>query len=189
MSARFTGRITIKDTDAGDLPGIQRLWNNGTVMRYVGFPQGLGITMAQLRQWLAGVNQDACRWHYSIYAEDIGYCGETYYKIDRAHDLAILDIKLLPEAQGKGIAAAALSATIETVFAGHLASRACVDPHPDNRKAWALYEKLGFVGQPRPVFLPPSPTYLEVTPETFRSARPEPSSGPVSRASSPGRPG
>ena len=149
-----------------------KLWNNGQVMFYVGFPRGLGVTIERLQQWLNGVNQNIFRRHYSVYAEDIGYCGETFYDIDHEHDLAILDIKLLPKAQGKGIAAYAFSHVIDQVFSNNLASKAKVDPHPDNKKAWELYEKLGFISKPRPEYLEDYPTYLEVTPDTFKSACP-----------------
>jgi len=168
----YTGTIRIKETNQADLPNIMQLWNNGQVMFYVGFPQGLGVTMERLQQWLEGINQDTDSKHYSIYAQDIGYCGETFYRIDREHDLAILDIKLLPRAQGKGIAAYALSCTIDHVFSNSLASKAYADPHPKNKKAWNLYAKLGFVSKPRPKFLEKGSTYLEVTPETFKSACP-----------------
>jgi RimJ/RimL family protein N-acetyltransferase len=147
-----------------------KLWNDGEVMFYVGFPKGLGVTLERLEKWLNGVNQDIFRRHYSIYAEEIGYCGETFYDIDREHDLARLDIKVLPEAQGKGIAAYAFSYVIDQVFRNKLATRAKVDPHPDNKKAWELYAKLGFVSKPRPEFLEKGPTYLEVTPDTFKYA-------------------
>jgi RimJ/RimL family protein N-acetyltransferase len=168
----YTGKIRIKETDQSDLPNIMQLWNNGQVMFYVGFPRGLGVTIERLQQWLTGVNQDIFRRHYSIYAENIGYCGETFYDIDHEHDLAILDIKLLPKAQGKGIAAYAFSNVIDQVFSNDLATKACVDPHPDNKKAWKLYEKLGFISKPRPAFLEKGPTYLEVTRDTFKSACP-----------------
>lgn len=166
----YTGKISIKETDQSDLTNIMQLWNDGQVMFYVGFPKGLGVTMDRLQEWLHSVNQNMLRRHYSIYAEDIGYCGETFYEIDREHDLATLDIKVLPGAQGKGIAAYAFSYVIDQVFSNNLASKAKVDPHPDNKKAWELYAKLGFICKPRPEYLEDYPTYLEVTPDTFRSA-------------------
>jgi RimJ/RimL family protein N-acetyltransferase len=168
----YTGKITIKETDQSDLPNVMRLWNDGRVMFYVGYPDGLSVTLDRLEKWLGGVNQNIFRRHYSIYAEDIGYCGETYYEIDREHDVAILDIKVLPEARGKGIAAYAFSYVIDQVFSNNLATKARVDPHPDNKKAWDLYAKLGFISKPRPEYLPEGPTYLEVTPDTFKSAYP-----------------
>ncbi len=166
----YTGKITIKETDQSDLPNIMQLWNNGEVMFYVGFPKGLGVTLERLEKWLNWVNQDIFRRHYSIYAEGIGYCGETFYEVDREHDLAVMDIKLLPEAHGHGIAAYALSYSVDRVFRNHLTTKAYVDPHPDNKKAWNLYAKLGFVSKPRPEYLPEGPTYLEVTPDTFKCA-------------------
>lgn len=168
----YTGKIRIKKTDQSDLQNVMKLWNNGQVMFYVGFPMGLGVTIERLQQWLNGVNQDIFSRHYSIYAENIGYCGETFYDIDREHDLARLDIKLLPKAQGKGIAAYAFSNVIDQVFSNNLATRAYVDPHPDNKKASKLYEKLGFISKPRPEFLEKGLTYLEVTPDTFKCACP-----------------
>ena len=149
-----------------------QLWNNGQVMFYAGFPRGLGVTIERLQQWLTGVNQDIFSRHYSIYAENIGYCGETFYDIDRKHDLARLNIKLLPKAQGKGIAAYAFSHVIDQVFSNNLATKAYADPHPDNKKASKLCANLGFVSKPRPEFLEKGPAYLEVTRDTFKSACP-----------------
>lgn len=168
----YTGKIRIKETDQSDVQNVMKLWNNGQVMFYVGFPRGLGVTLERLQKWLDGVNQDIFCRHYSIYAEDIGYCGETFYDIDREHDLARLDIKLLPKAQGKGIAAYAFSHVIDQVFSNNLATKAYVDPHLDNKKASKLCAKLGFVSKARPEFLEKGPAYLEVTPDTFKSACP-----------------
>lgn len=163
----YTGKITIKKTDENDLVNIMNLWNNGDVMHYVGFPDGLGVTIEKMKRWLSGVNQNENRCHYSIYAEDIGYCGETYYDIDFEHDLAALDIKLLPIAQGKGIAYYSLSYSINQVFNKNLATKAYVDPNPENKKAWNLYQKLGFISKPRPEFLPTYETYLEITKDAW----------------------
>jgi len=168
----YTGKIRIKETDQSDLQNVMQLWNNGQVMFYAGFPRGLGVTIERLQQWLIGVNQDIFSRHYSIYAENIGYCGETFYDIDRRHDLARLDIKLLPKAQDKGIAAYAFSHVIDQVFSNNLATKAYADPHPDNKKASKLCAKLGFVSKPRPEFLEKGPTYMEVTRDAFKSACP-----------------
>lgn len=164
-------QILIKETGEEDLNNIMELWNNGEVMYYVGYPEGLGITMANLVSWLHKLYKNNLSRHYSIYHKELGYCGETFYSVDKEHDLAALDIKLLPKAQGRGIGAYALSYAVSQVFYKELADRAYVDPHPDNRKAWNLYEKLGFLSKPRPVFLDPYETYLEVTKDTFKPCR------------------
>ncbi|MDR7857028.1 GNAT family N-acetyltransferase [Tissierella sp.] len=164
----YTGKITIKETTVEDLDNIMNLWNNGEVMFYVGFPKGLGITMDKLEKWLSGVNQNQYRKHYSIYADGIGYCGETYYEIDCINNLSALDIKLLPHAQGKGIAEFSLRFAITQVFENKLATRAYVDPNPDNKSAWKLYHKLGFVSKSRPEFLEPYSVYLEITEDEYK---------------------
>jgi RimJ/RimL family protein N-acetyltransferase len=168
---RFNGEIMIKETSAEDLDNIMSLWNNGEVMHYVGFPEGLGITLDELKKWLVWVIAKPGRCHYSIYADGIGYCGETFYNVDDEHKTAALDIKLLPEARGKGIAAYSLSYAISRAFDDGNADRAYVDPHPDNVKAWRLYEKLGFISKPRPDYLEEGGTYLEITREEWTKSR------------------
>ncbi|HAR86059.1 MAG TPA: GNAT family N-acetyltransferase [Clostridium sp.] len=159
----YKGEITIKETTERDLENVMNLWNNGEVMFFVGFPDGLGITLDQLKGWLKGAIKKPERCHYSIYAEGIGYCGETFYDVDVKHDLASMDIKLLPHAQGKGIAAKALSFAIDKAFTEGKVNQVYVEPQSANRKAWALYEKLGFVSKERPTYLEEDDTYLELT--------------------------
>lgn len=63
-----------------------------------------------------------------------------------------MDIKLFPFARGKGIAQQALSYAINEAFR-HGATTACVDPNPNNHKAIALYQRLGFTEKPLPTQL------------------------------------
>jgi RimJ/RimL family protein N-acetyltransferase len=164
---RNNGKIIIKQTSAEDLENVMSLWNSGEVMSYVGFPEGLGITLEKLQKWLKWAISKPGRCHYSIYADGIGYCGETFYNVDAEHKTAALDIKLLPEARGRGIAAYALTFAIGRAFNDGNADRVYVDPHPDNANAWRLYEKLGFISKPRPAYLEEWETYLEITREEW----------------------
>ena len=63
-----------------------------------------------------------------------------------------MDIKLFPFARGKGIASAALTYAIEEAFKNG-AKKVWVDPNPNNVKAIALYERLGFERKPMPEYL------------------------------------
>jgi RimJ/RimL family protein N-acetyltransferase len=92
--------------------------------------------------------------------------------VDEIYQTAALDIKLLPEAQGKGIAEFALRFAIEQAFFQGKAKRVYVDPHPDNIKAWNLYRKLGFTSKARPEHLEQWDTYLEITREDWENQRP-----------------
>lgn len=159
--------VTFRETTRDDLFDVQRLWADGDVMNYVGFPEGLHQTDEQMRSWYGwisasrpGVN------HYSVF-EDGVYCGESFYSIDPEHgNSAALDIKLFRFARGRGIASKALSFAMEEAFRQG-AERVWVDPNPENAKAVALYERLGFARKPMPEYLcgdeEPTSIYMELT--------------------------
>lgn len=159
--------IMIKETTEEDLDNIMTLWNNGEVMKYVGFPEGLGITKKELENWYKYIINKPYRCHYSIYTDELGYCGENYYNVDVTTGYACLDIKLLPHAQGKGIGYRGLSYAIEKAFKEGKAIAVYVDPHPDNKSAWKLYEKLGFMQTETPHFIETTHPYLELTYERW----------------------
>lgn len=140
-------------------------------MSYVGFPNGLGISMEKLIEWLPWAISRPKRCHYSIYHDELGYCGETFYNVDQEHGLAALDIKFIPKAQGKGIAEFALRFAIEQVFFQGNAKRVYVDPHPDNLSAWNLYRKLGFTSKTRSEHLEQWDTYLDISKEDWENSR------------------
>ena len=81
--------------------------------------------------------------------EDGKYCGETAYGIDEATLSAAMDIKLLRFARGRGIATKALSHAMEEAMKNG-AETLWVDPHTENSKAIALYQRLGFVRKEMP---------------------------------------
>ncbi len=109
--------IEIKETTAEDIKNIQRLWADGDVMRFVGFPDGLRQTDEEMQEWLCRISSHSPTVkHFSIY-EDAEYCGEAFYEVDREHNnSAALDIKLFSFARGRGIASQALSFAIEEAF-------------------------------------------------------------------------
>lgn len=163
-----TGSIEIRQTREEDLPFLQALWADGDVMRFVGFPNGLKMTLDEMRHWLQRIEQGRpmCD-HYSIY-ENKMYCGETFYQVDIRHDhLASLDIKLFSEFRGRGIAYRSLRFAIEKAFANS-AGKVYVDPSRENSKALRLYEHLGFTEAPMPAHLladleqPERHLYLEI---------------------------
>ena len=135
--------IEIKETTARDIENIQRLWADGDVMKFVGFPDGLIKTDEEMKNWFMWIesNRPVLN-HYSIF-EDGKYCGESFYKIDREHQSAALDIKLFRFARGRGIATAGLTHAIKEAFRNG-AETVWVDPNPENTKAIALYKRMGF---------------------------------------------
>ena len=135
--------LEIKETTSEDIKSVRQLWADGDVMKFVGFPDGLHETDEEMQAWLRWIESGRPALnHYSIF-EDGQYCGESFYEIDRDHQSAALDIKLFAFARGRGIAAAGLSHAIKEAFRNG-AETVWVDPNPENRKAIALYERLGF---------------------------------------------
>ena len=143
-------KLIIKETTEEDLENILSLWNNGDVMKFVGFPNGLGVTLKHLKEkWFPNINKNNIRKHYSIYHEEIGYCGESFYSVQDNLKCA-LDIKLFAKARGKGIAYKALKHAINKAFTLGKAKVVYVDPNKKNEKAIALYKKLGFIEYKHP---------------------------------------
>ena len=141
--------LEIRETTLDDLKNIQRLWADGDVMRFVGFPEGLHETDEELRAWIEHLPASRpLSNHWSIY-EDGVYCGETNYSIDEETRSASLDIKLFAAARGRGIATKALTHAIEAAFQNG-AETVWVDPAPENARALALYRRLGFTQKEMP---------------------------------------
>ena len=168
--------VTIRRTLPADLPHLLALWNNGDVMKYVAFPDGLGAVPEAMPDWLSWVEsgRPALRDHFSIY-DDETYCGECFYAIDTEHEkLARVDIKLLPQARGRGVGRQGLMHAVRAALHNG-AARVCVDPHPDNREALALYARVGFVRAQAPAHIRASwdveypHVYMELTPDLLDS--------------------
>lgn len=158
--------IEVKETTLNDLDNVQRLWADGDVMRFVGFPDGLHRTREEMQGWFRWIeaNRPALN-HYAIF-EDGNYCGESFYDINPEHQSAAMDIKLFGFARGRGIAAAGLRHAIREAFRNG-AEIVWVDPNPENKKALALYQKLGFQQKAFPEYLlsadeEPSSVYMEL---------------------------
>ncbi len=145
--------ITVKETTVNDLAHVKQLWADGDVMKFVGFPEGLHETDESMKKWFSWIlSSRPTTNHFSIFDNDI-YCGETFFDIDIKHgNSASLDIKLFKFARGKGVATTALTYAIEEAFKNG-AKKVWVDPNPDNVKAIALYERLGFERKPMPEYL------------------------------------
>ncbi len=165
--------LQIRRTCREDLRNVQQLWATPEVMHFVGFPEGLHETMEHLeKEWLPWVQNPPERQHYSIY-EGESYCGEAFYDVDEM-GWACMDIKLLPDVRGRGIASFSLSHTLDQAFLTGGAKTAWVDPNPENVRALKLYERLGFQEKQRPDHLEDPGcdyVYMEVSREDWQARR------------------
>ena len=168
--------VSLRQTTEGDLADLLALWNDGNVMKYVGFPDGLGYDLERMRRWFERLTGCETRHHFVVEQADVRFCGETYYSVDRANRRAELDIKLCMAARGRGIASVALGKLVSVVFENEPeVDSVWVEPWDENTAAHRLYERCGFRPGPRPENLGPGPSYWE-------RRRPDPFSNPLTEA-------
>ncbi len=137
-----------------------RLWNDGRVMQWVGFPDGLGYANEAVEDWFAKVEANPDRHHYIVCDPEIGFCGEVYYAIDQNHYRASLDIKFIPQAQGQGLAADALKTLIEHIFeVEENVNFVWTQPSAVNLAAKQLYAGCGLRPEARPADIQSGESY------------------------------
>lgn len=146
-------RIRIRPTRHEELPFLQQLWNDGTVMRYKGYPQGMQVTETCMERWWATTPQSQqsdsslsslATPHGIIELLDGGTpIGEFTYAID-SHRRAHLDLKLAPEHWHHGYATEALTIAMRELFATTPVSAILVEPCAENAQAHRLYRRCGF---------------------------------------------
>ena len=129
-------------------------------MKWVGFPDGLGVTLEKLETWLDKLEANRETTHYVISTPDAVFCGEFFYRLYPELKIAGLDIKLMPEAQGQGIATQALNWLIETVFENEPeVKEVFTEPNDDNQASQKLYARCGLESGPRPETLHAADSY------------------------------
>ena len=131
-------------------------------MRWVGFPNGLGCDEQELHRRFEALRARPDEHHFVIRDAGAGFCGELFYRVDNDHRRAELDVKLVPEAQGRGIATVAFSRLVELVFEREPAVDAVwTEPTSENHASRALYARCGLVETDRPADLRAGPSYWE----------------------------
>ena len=146
-------RVTLKSTEDCDVPDLMSLWNDPRVMTLLGFPDGVGYTEDSARQWLHDtVECNPNRHHYVAQAEGLRFCGEVHFTVDPEHRRAGLDIKFIPDAQGRGLATDALTTLIDHVFRTQPDVDECwTEPSSRTVRAQRLYRRCGLRPKRRPV--------------------------------------
>jgi len=156
-------QVRLRSTCEADLPELIRLWNDGEVMRWVGFPDGLGYTPEKAARRLIGMNGSADRWHFCVLAKDGEFLGEAFCHLDRDHRRAGLDIKFLPAARRRGLSRDALLTLIDWIFrALPEADAVWTEPRSDNLAARTLYYSCGLRSTDRPSGMHEADSYWEL---------------------------
>ncbi len=164
-------RVTIRTTTLQDLADLMTLWNDGRVMQWVGFPNGLGYDEEKIAHWFETLQSQPFRHHFVVHVDDVGFCGEVYYAVDQAHRRAALDIKFVPSAQGRGLATDALQTLIRHIFQVEKeVDVVWTEPWQDNIASRKLYARCGLTPQPRPRDLEPFESYWASSRESWHFA-------------------
>jgi RimJ/RimL family protein N-acetyltransferase len=146
-----SGRVTLGRTTQEDLPFLKSLWNDGRVMKWVGFPNGVGDTDETMAAWFRKRSSDPTFFHFIVWDTDNCRCGEVCYGVETGQHRAGLDVKFAPESQGRGLATDALRALINHVFAVERdVDEVWTEPSPQNLAARRLYARCGLAEKPRP---------------------------------------
>lgn len=160
----ISARVIIKTTKEEDLKYFQLLWNNREVMKWVGYPEGLNVTIDKLKKWLEKINKSSMRKSFVVFQADNSFCGELFYEIDKKHQRAGLDIKFLPEAQGKGLGTESLKLLIKYIFENEIDVKyVWTEPSPKNNHARKVYEHCGLKEKSRPLDLEHGLSYWELS--------------------------
>lgn len=161
-------RVVIRSTTENNLTDIMHLWNNGEVMKWVGFPDGLGYSLQDMRKWYERLLSTPERHHFLVQAEQVGFCGEVFYAVDGEYNRAGLDIKFMPGAQGRGLATDALKTLIRHVFEQEPEVNAVwVEPSEVNTAARDLYTRCSLTPKPRPADMDDYESYWELNRADF----------------------
>ena len=130
--------LFIRNAEQSDAETLCRWWNDGSVMISAGFPNGLGKTVEEVREQIAGDNDEDR--HMILLCKGVR-AGECNYRLYEDH--AEIGIKICdPEYRDRSNGKVWLSLLIEKLFERTDLIR--LDTNYRNAKARLVYQTLGF---------------------------------------------
>lgn len=129
------GNLLLRNATQADVQQLAAWWNDGVVMAHAGFPNGLGITQAEVA---AGIGEG------TLIIEESGTAiGEANYRT-AGDGVAEIGIKICnAECQNRGIGRIVLSMLIRHLFDSGF-GKIILDTNLNNKRAQHVYESLGF---------------------------------------------
>ena len=131
--------ILIRETTVEDAGFLYRWWNDSKVMEHAGFPNGLGITIEEVRE---EIKDKKDKLHTIVYMDYP--IGEMNY---REIDVGICEIGIKIcdfSKQNKGIGKVVLSLFINALFNDYGYQKIVLDTNLNNNRSQYVYERLGF---------------------------------------------
>ncbi len=144
-------RVVLRPTRADDYGFLKSIWNDGRVMKWVGFPDGVGYTDDSLKRRFENRTKDPNFHHFIVWDKNGDACGEVHYDYVSSKRRAGLDVKIIPEVQGRGYATEALTLVIDSAFNAETdLDEVYTEPIPENEAAQKLYARCGLRPKQRP---------------------------------------
>lgn len=144
-------RIRVRTLDYSDIPIITRWWNDGSLMKDMGFINGMGITESSLfsrfeKQLSDGNAILESRMFIITDIKTDNEIGELQYgELDLKNKKCRIAIKISEISyQGKGLGEESLSLFIDYLTSEFSLNKIEIDTIHDNIRAYRLYKKLGF---------------------------------------------
>lgn len=147
---------------------IRALWENGLVMRYVGFPDGLGWSQAKFDSMWPSLRDDPKALRLALENNSGRFLGEAMISSPGSDGFCQPDLKLLPEFWGKGLAYEAWQTILERSWARWPEAGFLVTPNIENSRAIDLYKRLGFEFDGEEQSWQPSPETTMAVPIRYR---------------------
>lgn len=143
-------RIRVRKLKYSDIPIIVRWWNDGSLMKDMGFANGMGVTEASLlSRFSRQLDDDNILESRMFIITDVKTgreIGELQYgELDLINKKCRIAIKISEiNYQGKGLGEESLSLFIDYLTSVFGLNKIEIDTIHDNIRAYKLYKKLGF---------------------------------------------
>ena len=136
-------KLTIRNALQTDAEQLCSWWNDGKVMAFAGYPNGLNTTPEEIRRSLANDTDDTHR--RCIIEFDGKPIGEMNYR-NKGNGIAEIGIKICNfTQQEKGLGTTLLSMFFDELFNVYGYNKIILDTNTNNKRAQHVYEKkIGF---------------------------------------------
>ncbi|HPT82906.1 MAG TPA: GNAT family N-acetyltransferase [Limnochordia bacterium] len=133
--------LVIRTATMEDAPQLCQWWNDGKVMKFSGFPMGLGLSIEDVQKLLAGDDHSQGRLILEVDNQPVGEM--NYRSLDGG--TAQIGIKICSaDMRGRGYGTRFLRLLIGWLFGEKGYARMILDTNVKNTRAQHVYEKLGF---------------------------------------------
>ena len=141
-----TERLQVRraETNERDIDFYFNLWNSGEVMKYVSFPEGLGITKTEIKKILSGYNESEFDRTLIVEENKSGnIIGECKLGSPNDKNISITDVKLLPEYWGNGFGKEIKKALCHYLFSNTSCKVVKADPNKLNIASQKMQKACG----------------------------------------------